>query len=323
MKRIYVFYLLLAVSFASCKTSFRISVQEPAAIRISKDVTKYGVLNSVTISNSPEDIAGSILGGQSPDATVVASERAMDGIYRSLERSGYLSGTEMNTDSVHQTNGEVNWEFIDRYCQENNLDGIIEIAELKTISPLGGTVLANLEGKRKSRLDGTAYMNYYIAGSHDSYERFQVRYSYNIPLSEGQTLIDILSDIQKRREYYRRLGFELGYKAGKMIYPNWVWVNRKFYNKGSKEIKRAKPMIYKGNWDIAEKQLMYAIEAPSDKARGRAYYNLALVKEGQGYIDEAIKNAEIAALEYGDKMANEYLVQLRKRKRQIDAINAQ
>lgn len=321
MKHFY--FILLSVGLLACKTSFQISVQEPSAIQLSRNYTKFGVANSVTISNSPEDIAGSILGGQSPDANVVAAENAMNGVFRAFDNSGYLSGTTMNPDSIHLNNGQVDWDYIDQYCVRNDLHGVMEIAELRTISPIGGTVLANLEGKSKSRLDGTAYINIYIANDHISHERFAVRYYYNIPLSQGQSIIDILSDIQKKRQYYRNLGFELGYKAGKSIYPNWVWVNRQFFNKGSKELKRAKPMIYKGNWDIAEKQLQYAIEDPKDKVRGRAYFNLALVKEGQGYIDEAIKYAEISALEYGNKLANDYLVQLRKRKRQIDKINAQ
>jgi hypothetical protein len=40
-------------------------------------------------------------------------------------------------------------------------------------------------------------------------------------------------------------------------------------------------------------------------------------------LDKAIEYAETAALQYGDKMANDYLVILRQRKRQIELIKQQ
>jgi hypothetical protein len=79
-------------------------------------------------------------------------------------------------------------------------------------------------------------------------------------------------------------------------------------------------MIYKGNWDIAEKQLLQDVEHPKEKVRGRTLYNLALIKEGQGEVDVAIEYAERAALA-GDKLANEYLVKLRGRKRDLERMN--
>lgn len=82
-------------------------------------------------------------------------------------------------------------------------------------------------------------------------------------------------------------------------------------------------MIKQGNWDIAEKQLEYGLTSGNRKAQGRTYFNLALVKEGQGELDEAIKYAETAALEFGNKLANEYLVTLRDRKWQMEQVENQ
>ncbi len=309
-----------AMLIVSCKTSFRISVKEPAAIAISDSLQNFGVVNNVTKMNSPEEVVGSLLGGNAPNANITAAERAIDGIFRALDRSNKLHGVSFETNQFKRGDGQINWTYIDSAAKANELDGFIEIAELRTVSPVGGSVLANAEGKSRTYIDGTAYVNYYIAGEHVSHERIVVRYRHHIRLSEGTSVIDVLNDVKKKQEQYRALGFELGYKAGKLIYPNWVWANRKYYNKGSKELKRAKPMIHKGNWDIAEKQLEYGLDHHKEKVRGRICYNLALVNEGQGDIDKAIEYAEKAALEYGDKMANDYLVTLRQRKRQLEQI---
>lgn len=313
--------ILFAFIISSCKTSFRISVKEPAVIVIPEDALSFGVINSVDEMNSPEQVVGAILTGQQANANKIASERAVDGVHRALENSNRLSGLTIQSDSAHNEDGSVNWAFLEATAAQNKLDGYIEIAEIRTTSPVGGSVLASAQGSTSTRLDGTAYVNYYIVNNHWSQERMAVSTHYNIPTSGSLSVIDILSDVQKKKEYYRELGFSLGLRAGRLIYPNWVWVNRSFYNKGSKELKRAKPMIQKGNWDIAEKQLLQGIDYTGEKARGRTYFNLALVKEGQGDIDKAIEYAEIAALEYGVKLANDYLVTLKNRKFQLEQMN--
>lgn len=308
----------------SCKTSFRISVQEPAVIDIPEDALNFGIVNSVTKVNSPEEAIGTVISGGSINGNVVAAERAVDRILRALDNSRNLKGTVWQTDLLHLENGDINWAYMDSVGKANDLDGFIEIEEVRSTAPRGGTIGAHVEGRSSSKLHGTAFINFYVIDGQIAHERFSVRRSYRIPNSNSSSIIDILSDMQRKREYYRALGLELGNYAGRLIYPNWVWVGRKYYNKGSREIKQAKSMIQKGNWDIAEKQLEIALENNgSRKVQGRAYYNLALVKEGQGELDKAIEYAETAALQFGDKMANDYLVILRQRKRQIELIKQQ
>lgn len=318
------FYVLaLCLIFASCKTSFRISVQEPAVIDLPGDASSFGIINNVNNTNSPEQSIGSVLNSAKINGNVAAAERMTDGVHRSIENSNSLSSVTIKADSVRLYGGAINWEYLDTLAAQNDLDGFIEIAEFRTVSPVGGTIAANVEGKSSTKLHGTAYINYYVNEGHWVRERFVVRKSYRIPTSGSTSILDMLADVQKKREYYRALGFELGLHAGRLIYPNWVWVNRKYYNKGSKELKRAAPMIQQGNWDIAEKQLQYALDNGGKKARARANYNLALVNEGQGELDNAIQYAETAALEYGDKLANEYLSTLRQRKRQMEILRNQ
>lgn len=296
-------------------------MKEPAVVKIPEEVVHLGIVNNVTNENSPDKIIGQMLGTEQINGNVAAAERAVDGVLRALDNSNSLKGQSLNiADSIRTSDGELDWVYIDSLCRSKNMQGLIELIEVRSVSPVGGTVLANASGQRSAKLEGSLIVNYHVAQTHESFERWRVNHTYNVPLSGNLSVIDILGDMQRKREYYRALGFQLGYKAGRLIYPNWVWVNRTFYNKGSKNLKRAKPMIYKGNWDIAEKQLIDDVEHPRDKVRGRTLYNLALIKEGQGEVDVAIEYAERSALA-GNKLANEYLVKLRKRKRDLEQLN--
>ncbi len=320
MKKI-ILFLTFLISLASCKTSFRISVVQPAVIKIPKEVTNLAIVNNINKANSPEEVIGTILSGEPFNGNVVASKTAVDGTLRALEHSNYLKGSIYPSDNIHFDDGSINWNKINYIADSLQVHGIIEYESLKTIAPVGGAVLANVQGRTSTRLDGIARVNIFLVEENTAYEHYIVRSSYNIPTSGTLSIVDVLNDVTRRKQYYQGLGYDLGYKAGTLIYPHWVWVNRRYYNKGSRILRRAKPMIHQGNWDIAEKQLLYGIDHGNRRKKGRIHYNLALVKEGQGDIEQAIEYAEIAALQFGNKMANEYLVQLRDRQRVINQLS--
>jgi hypothetical protein len=302
---------------SSCKTSFRISVLSPAIAKVPEEVQRYGVINEVNDKNSPDQVVGAILMGEQVNSNKVAAERALDGVLRALEESGNLQGEIlMNASDFRTTDGELNWRYIDTLAKQRNVQGFIEFVEMRTTSPLASTITTTSTGSRHARIEGTLFVNVYVANSHEKYERYWIRRFYNVPMSGTMTIATIMADARWKREYYRALGFELGYGAGRLVYPHWIWVNRKYYNKGSANLKRAKLMIQKGNWDIAEKQLMRDIDSRKEKVRRRTLYNMALVKEGQGDLSAAMDYAEKAALE-GAKMANEYLRILKRRQEQL------
>ena len=322
MKNI-LFLICIGLITVSCKTSFRISVQEPAAIKLPKEATKFGIVNNINTVNSPEQkIAGVILGTAQINGNVEAAERAVEGTLRALEKSNSLKGKRLVAiKNIYLSDGSIDWRLLDSISQMEDLDGFIELSKMETVSPVGGAVLANVTGQTNMYIDGTMNVNTLLIKDRLTIDQFKVFFSYNIPTSGNLSIINVLNDSQRKTAAFKALGFELGFQAGTLLYPNWIWVNREYYTKGNKVLKRAKPMIMKGNWDIAEEQLLYGIDEKKEKIKGRILYNLALVNEGQGEIDEAIKYAKRAALECGNKMANEYLQVLNKRKDKINLIN--
>ena len=59
--------------------------------------------------------------------------------------------------------------------------------------------------------------------------------------------------------------------------------------------------------------MLNEINNPKNKVAGRAKYNLALVYEGQGRMEDAIFMAERAAVENGTRLANDYINILKRR----------
>ncbi len=318
--------LLLAVSalflaLSSCKHSYRITVKEPAVIPLPSDTKVIGVINNVTDVNSPQKPLAAILNSAELNGNVAAAERAVDGVLRALTNSRDMRGEIFEIDSSHfDSSGNLDWAILDSIAAEQGIDGFVELNEIRTVSPIGGTILANATGQTRHRLTGTIFMNVHVVATGENFERNSATRSYNIPISGSTNIIDLMNDLQRRREFYRALGFELGFAVGSMIYPNWVWVGRKYYTRGTPAIKRAKHMLRQGNWDLAERTLLNDEEYHKRRKRARVLFNLALANEGQGELDNAILYAERAAAEGGGKLVNEYLMTLRNRRTQMEII---
>lgn len=308
-------FSILVLSITSCKHHYRISVDQPASIKLPAESKSIGVINNVTNANSPDKIVGMILSGEQINGNVTAAERAVDGVLNSLSRSADMHGEIFSHESMRNEDGSLNWTLIDSIGRAQGIHAFVELNELKSVAPIGGTVGAIVTGNSNSKLEGTLFVNIHVVETGFNYERYSVTRYYNVPVSTSGNPMDILGDVQRKREAYKILGFDLGFEAAELIYAHRIWVNRMYFKKGSRSLKAANDMMRNGNWDIAEKLLLNDIENGKLKARGRILYNLALVKEGQGDVNAALEFAERSALECYNKDANEYLVKLRDRKR--------
>lgn len=318
-KLLLTFIIPLTLLSSGCKTSFRISVTTPAPILLDDKTTKLLIVNNVTEDNSHDALLRQVVQGQQYNGNVIAAEQSVIGIVRSLDDSRYLKGVITSPIKLRDDK-QINWNRIDSICQAQGTHGIIEIETFESQAPVGGTILANATGQTNSPLRGWAYINIYIATSHQHVDRLDIHEVYNIPISGNTNPLNLLSDALRKREFYGYLGNSIGYKIGSLFYSKWVWVNREFYNKGSRTLKMAKPLIRSGNWDLAERQLEPGINSPKNKVAGRSKYNMALVYEGQGRLNDAITMAERAALENGTKLAYNYINVLKRRTNQQSAI---
>ena len=112
MKRLIIVLGLLFV-VTSCKTSFRISVQEPAVVDIPTETKAFAIVNNVTRANSPEQAVGTVISGGSINGNVVAGERAVDGILRALDNSNNLSAVIYQSNQLRTPEGVINWVLMD------------------------------------------------------------------------------------------------------------------------------------------------------------------------------------------------------------------
>jgi hypothetical protein len=262
------------------------------------------------------------LTGEQFDGDKLALDAYENGLMQALRNNGYVVETLLPR-NISNADGSVNWSVLDSIFTVNNTQTVITINFFDSDAHIGGVILADALGQTQNYLYGKSTISIYC-DNHLVIQDVIVDAQFSLPTSGSLNPIALINDIVNKRKFYNNLGSNVGFKAGTFFGANWYWVNRDFYNKGSKGLRQAKKMIYFGNWDIAQKKLMYILQtSKKNKVLARASYNLALVYEGQGDIDMAISTAEKSSIEYNCKKAPAYLQILLQRKKQVQIIEWQ
>jgi hypothetical protein len=91
-------------------------------------------------------------------------------------------------------------------------------------------------------------------------------------------------------------------------------VSRKYYVRGSENFRIARRKAQTRNWDEAGKLWYEETSNSKRKIAGRACYNMAIISEINGDLDESIKWAQKAYEEHRIKLALHYVRILENRK---------
>lgn len=310
-KKIFICIVLAGV-MTSCMSSFRITVQKPTLIDLPQDVKKIVIIDNTSKSKSDFVAAiDGVLSGEQINGDKFAADLFPDGVMHSL-RQGKFETERMTKQLPKNEYGRINSPSLDSIFTESNAQAVIVLNDFDSDAPIGGVVLGNVLGQTQSSITGRATFSVYCQNKL-RIENLLVTERFNIPTSGSLNPIAMIQDVANKRKWYGDLGRATGAIAGSYFYSPWIWVDRSYYNKGSKDLRRAKNMIRFGNWDIAEKKLTPLLDSPKEKVRARASYNLALVYEGQGRLKDAIAMAEKSALEFNSKKAPNYLQTLKYR----------
>jgi hypothetical protein len=121
------------------------------------------------------------------------------------------------------------------------------------------------------------------------------------------------NNLPARRDMTSRAGVSAGIAYGIRISPQWIWVARDYYKKGSPGLKAAHKMVRYNNWQQASEKWANEANSTEPKIARRACYNMALASEQNGELDLAIQWAN-KAMQLGEKRASRYLNVLQQRK---------
>ena len=122
----------------------------------------------------------------------------------------------------------------------------------------------------------------------------------------GPTSREAEAGIPDRRELVAEMGKVAGELYATRLAPTYSLVRRNYYGSGSPHLKSASRRVEAGDWENAERLWRDALKRDKEDVQGKAAYNLALAHEAKQDLDGALKWAETAEKQYGDKNAMGY-----------------
>ncbi len=133
-------------------------------------------------------------------------------------------------------------------------------------------------------------------------------------MTTGNTLYDCMGELPEAVDAYREYGYQVGYKYGQRLSPEWSEARRFFYRTGSLEMMKAAKLTDKGKWNEALKLWRSVSGSDKDIIAAKASFNIALYYEMEDRLVPAIDWATKSYNQHEEKYTKQYIEILEKRK---------
>jgi hypothetical protein len=336
--------LLLAGSILySCKTQdLYLSVLEPAPVTLPGYIKKPGVINRTQVSEATKNIdkVDKVLSLEGADLDKEGAATCISGLTNELVKNNRFTEIVPVTSSVLTTTGSgifpapLSWEEVDRLCRQNNTDALFALEMYDTDTKIDYST---------SKKDIKTPLGVVPAIEHHANMQTIVKTGWRIYDPQNRIIVDEIpmSDqitfsgsginpvvaakaLMGRKDAVKQVSEQVGQAYAMRIIPYWIRVSRDYYVKGTDNFKIAKRKARTGNWDEAGKLWEKETNNSKGKIAGRACYNMAIINEINGNLDEAVKWAQKSYEDYNNKLALHYVRILENRKaanRELDRQN--
>jgi hypothetical protein len=335
--------ILIAALLPSCKTQqLYLTVVEPAPVTISQEIKKVGVINRSMPTDETKilDVIDKALSLEGVDLDKDGAEQSIKGLTDELMNNNRfneiktLSNIDFRTPKLGIFPNPLSWEIVDKICKETGSDALFSLevydtdtrisysmrdAGAKTVLGVKIPVvehLADMETIVKTGWRIYDPVNRIIA---DEFKHVQ---SVNFT-GKGITPLVAVAGLVGRKEAIIEVSNKAGQGYAFRIIPFKLRVMRDYYVKGTDNFKIARRKAQLGNWDEAGQLWDKETSNPKLTIAGRACYNMAIINEINGKVDEALQWAQKAYEDYNIKLAREYCRILENRRMKLNKVNEQ
>jgi hypothetical protein len=335
--------ILAAIIFSSCASteSMHLSVLQPAPVSLPSYIKNVAVVNRTQPAKKSKvfDAIDKIVTLEGAKTDEDAAEETIEGLTDELKKNTRFEEIKMvkESDLVTNTPGmfpaPLSWDVVEKYCDDNNADALFSLELFDTDSKIDYSVyktsirtpfgtVPSIEQQANMHTLVKAGWRIYDLRDKEILDEAAVARTLNYygrgvnPLLAVQALIN-------KKEAVKEVGNAAGHAYAFRIIPLWIRVSRDYYVRGTNNFKIAKRKAQTGNWDEAAKLWQEETNNPKRKVAGRACYNMAIINEINGHLDEAIKWAQKAYENYNNRQALYYVNILKNRQIGDDIAQAQ
>jgi hypothetical protein len=339
------FFLLLSlcvVLFSCAQNQLTMSVTEPAPISLDPELKNAVVINRsmATKGNKVLDNLDKILSLEGLRLDKEAAAAAVTALYGELGKNErFISLRLLDTLNVDNPGlgifpAPLSWLTIQDMTKEQYTDLVFSLAFYDTdtkidykMVPVEVTTPVNVEVslmEHQATITTQIKCGWRIYDIKNKIIVEEYLMTRNVTSSgRGINPVTAVKAALARKELVLNVSRKVGEQYAERILPYRIRVRRNYYVKGSSKFKIGKRRAQTGDWDGAAILWKEEVNHRKEKVAGRACYNMAIINEINGDLDNAIEWASKSYTDYRNKEALRYLNVLKNRVRKMERLDQQ
>ncbi len=334
--------ILMALVFVSCKTNeLYINVTQPAPVTMPSGIRKIGIINRSIPTDETKlvDALDRALSLEGADLDRDGAWESIAGLTEELKANDRFTEVKMLNDIDFRASRigilppPLTARIVDSLCNVTGTDALFALERFDTDTDVS---FSTPSGKME-----TPFGNIPIIGLQVSMETF-IKTGWRIYAPSGLNILDEFSFVESlvftgkginpvaavealtgRKEAVKEVSRIAGHSYAMRILPFRLRVTRDYFVKGTNNFSIAKRKAQTGKWDEAGKLWELETGNPKMKIAGRACYNMAIINEINGSLDDALGWAQKAWEDYKIRLALKYTRILENRKYNDDLLKIQ
>lgn len=338
----YILILVVCSALVSCKTNeLYINVLQPAPVTLSPDIKKVGIIDRSIPTDETKiaDEIEKIFTLESADLDRDGARESISGLIDELQKNDrftdvkVLGDIELKASAIDIFPVPLSAFMVDSICRIAGMDALFSLEKYdtdtrisyaarpaKVATPFGKIPLPEHEAEMRT-LVKTGWRIYDPqAGVIPDEYSFVESLAFH---GKGINPVVALSALTGRKQAVREVSRNAGQRYAVRILPFTLRVTRDYFVKGTDNFKIARRKAQTGKWD--EAGALWEIETgnPRMKIAGRACYNMAIISEINGYLEDALGWAQKAWEDYKTRPALRYVRILENRLYNDDILRSQ
>ncbi len=338
MKRLHKLFLgsLFAALLLGCSATNRLTmgITEPAIVTLSPEAQKVGIINRSLPSEKNKDIdkMDQILSAEGKMLDKEGSEASLEALLNALGDIGLFEDVRIIEDEGTKKGlgimpASLSWDEVERICQEHDLDVLFSLAlydtdtrvsynmtTLEVPNDLGIRVAVPAHELTLHTLIKNGWRVYDL---NDRVLADQFMTTAEVfAVGKGINPVKAYEAIQNRKEGVVERSRVLGNNYGMRLVPTRRRIARDYFVRGTNNFKIARRRAQTGDWQGAAELWERELYHPKSRIAGRACYNMAIINEINGNLNEAVEWASRSYTDYRNRRALDYLNVLRFRQNQ-------
>ncbi|HBZ21008.1 MAG TPA: hypothetical protein DEO60_07775 [Bacteroidales bacterium] len=337
----FIFIILLAILFTSCKTNeLYINVMQPAPVTITPGIKNIGIINRSIPTDETKllDDLDKTLSLEGTDLDRDGAWESIAGLTEELKTNERFSQVKLLNDINFKASRigilppPLAERLVDSICTVTGTDALFALERFDTDTKvtwssagkvgtkLGNIPLLGLEVSMETIIK-SGWRIYAPAGT-GIIDEFSFAESL-VFTSRGLNLIAAAAALKERKNAIREVSRNAGHTYAMRLLPYRLRVTRDYFVKGTNNFEIARRKAQTGKWDEAGK--LWELETTNRKMKiaGRACYNMAIINEINGSLDDALGWAQKSWEDYKTRQALKYVRILENRKYNSELLKIQ